>query len=98
MPHKGSYGKTLAEQGSAERRKRDQAITSAQGGSTSKKPKASKPTNKSMSQYTPAQTARMRKGRDIESQVGAATGGQTTKRKAKEPQLRKLVKELKGRR
>jgi len=36
--------KTLAEQGVAERRKRDLAITSAQGGSTSRKPSKSTPT------------------------------------------------------
>ena len=127
---------SLASQGAAERRKRDQAITSAQGGTT-RSSKTHKQNRKSGDTMTAAhqadqseaafkratkaksaslkkkrsemraasdkptkmsQAARLRKSRGIESQVGAATGGQTTKRKAKEPQLRKLVKELKGRR
>ena len=50
MPQgKGTYGTkrgrpSLASQGAAERRKRDSQISSAQGGSTSRKPSASTPT------------------------------------------------------
>ena len=63
--------KTLAEQGAAERRKRDQQVTSAQGGTT----RAGRRSNTGT-----AQTARQRGAvakRKIASQVSSAPGGRT---------------------
>ena len=66
------------------------------------KPAAAKPTDyknpPKKTGMTQAQAARVRKYRTIESQVGAATGGQTTKAKAREPELRELVKEIRSKR